>query len=177
MKRVILTGTPGCGKTSIIQGLDKRGYSIVTEAATDVIDDEQLHGTPEPWLKADFIDKIIAVQKQRQLQAANVKTDLQFYDRSPLCTYALSIYLGFEPSSVLLEEIERIKKNEIYERQVLFVENLGYCEPSKARQISFEQALVFEKIHADVYLKFGYECVTVPAAAVNKRIETVLGLV
>ena len=34
MKRYILTGTPGAGKTSIIQALALRGYCVVEEAAT-----------------------------------------------------------------------------------------------------------------------------------------------
>ena len=44
MRRYILTGAPGSGKTSILRALGARGYSVVSEAATDVIADEQAHG-------------------------------------------------------------------------------------------------------------------------------------
>ena len=37
MKRYILTGTPGSGKTSLLHELKSQGYSVVEEAATDVI--------------------------------------------------------------------------------------------------------------------------------------------
>jgi hypothetical protein len=37
MKRRILTGTPGAGKTSILRLLERLGHSIVEEAATAVI--------------------------------------------------------------------------------------------------------------------------------------------
>lgn len=176
MKQYILTGTPGCGKTTIIRTLEVNGYYIIDEAATDVIDYEQMLGIAEPWLEPDFIDKIIALQKQRQLQTEN-STNLQFFDRSPFCTYALSIYLGYEPCAALLKEIERIQQNNVYERRVFFIENLGYCEPSPARQISFEQSLVFEKIHADVYSKFGYECITIPALTIAERMDVILSMV
>ena len=44
MKRYILTGTPGSGKTSIIHELKNQEYAVVEEAATDVIALEQANG-------------------------------------------------------------------------------------------------------------------------------------
>ena len=116
MKRYILTGTPGSGKTSIIFELKRLGYAVVEEAATDVIGLEQMHTNPEPWMQPDFIDKIVRLQKQRQINTATEPYDLQFYDRSPICTYALSRYLGYPPSSSLLEELERMERERIYQR-------------------------------------------------------------
>src|SRR5690349_11612724 len=69
MKRYILTGTPGSGKTSILHELGSRGYAVIEEAATDVIAIEHKSGNAEPWMQADFIDKIVRLQKQRQLEA------------------------------------------------------------------------------------------------------------
>ena len=37
MKRYIVTGAPGAGKTAIIRHLEIDGFSVVEEAATDVI--------------------------------------------------------------------------------------------------------------------------------------------
>src|SRR5579883_2747384 len=87
MKRYILTGTPGSGKTSIIHELKSLGYRTVEEAATDVNALELMNGNPDPWMLPDFIDKIVSLQKQRQLEAAAYPDELQFYDRSPICTY------------------------------------------------------------------------------------------
>lgn len=168
-KRYILTGTPGSGKTSIINALEKKGYFVVEEAATDVIACEQKLGNREPWKNPDFIDKIIILQKQRQLQAS---ADVQFYDRSPICTYALAVYLRFETSFTLLQEIERVRG--LYESQVFFIENLGFCEPNTARTISFEEALKFEKVHLDAYRKFGFECIHIKPASVAARLEVIL---
>lgn len=96
----------------------------------------------------------------------------QFYDRSPVCTYALAVYLGYEPSTALLEEIERTTG--IYENKVFFVENLGFCEPTAARRITFEEALKFEKIHEEAYTKFGYECFKIPAMPRPNRVQIIL---
>lgn len=48
MKRFIVTGAPGAGKTAIIRQLEHDGFSIVEEAATDVIALEQARGIAEP---------------------------------------------------------------------------------------------------------------------------------
>ena len=37
IKRFIFTGTPGSGKTSCLKELEKSGYTVIYEAATDVI--------------------------------------------------------------------------------------------------------------------------------------------
>ena len=174
MKRYCITGAPGCGKTSIIRALEMEGCYVVHEAATDVIAYEQMRGKSEPWLKPDFIDTIIKLQKQRQIQASESSSTLQFYDRSPFCTYALALYLGFEPSEALLEEIERIEKHGIYEKRLFFIENLGFCEPTAARRISFEESLCFERIHVDTYEKFGFELIHIPSLPLHKRVELLL---
>lgn len=176
-KRYILTGAPGCGKTAIIRALEMKGLCTVGEAATDVIAYEQMQENSEPWLSPNFIDEIIKIQKQRQKQLDHTTTSLQFYDRSPICTYALAIYLGFEPSPVLLKEIDRIKKNQIYESRVFFIENLGFLEPTTARKISFEESLVFEKIHLEIYAKFGYECLKIPPVQVAERMKIILNAI
>ena len=46
MKRYILTGTPGAGKTSILRMLAARGHSVVEEAATSLIALGQAGGEP-----------------------------------------------------------------------------------------------------------------------------------
>lgn len=172
MKRYILTGTPGSGKTSILSALSALGYSTVNEAATDVIADEQKLGDLKPWEHPEFIDKIIHLQKMRQEEGNS--TTIQFYDRPPICTYALAVYLGFEPSPILMDEIERAQSNAIYENQVFFIENLGFIENTDARKISFEEALRFEQVHMDAYKKFGYEIIKIPANTIDARVKLIL---
>lgn len=89
MKRYIVTGTPGAGKTSIILSLEIHGKTAVHEAATDIIAYKAMQGDMAPWEKADFIDDIIRLQQQRQRVCCN-HNDVVFYVRSPLCTYALA---------------------------------------------------------------------------------------
>jgi predicted ATPase len=171
-KRYILTGTPGSGKTSIINALADMSYTVVKESATDVIADEQAKGIAEPWTSPYFVDSIVKLQKQRQINAPTSK--IQFFDRSPICTYALSIYLDIKPAEALVQEIKRIKENNIYQKKVFFIENLGFCTPSEARKISFEESLHFEKIHQEVYQSAGYKCIMIPSRTIPERVNDIL---
>src|SRR5579864_7179176 len=176
MKRFILTGTPGSGKTSILHELKRQGYWVVEEAATDVIAREHMLGNPEPWMQADFIDSIVRLQKQRQLEAATSPDALQWYDRSPICTLALSRYLGYPPSPSLLEELERIEREGIYQRRVFFIEHLGFCQPTEARKITFEESLVFEKIHEETYTSLGYDLLKIAPETLVERVRRIMHL-
>lgn len=172
MKRYILTDTPGCGKTSIVRALEFAGYLVVEEAATDIIALRNAQGITQPWSHAAFIDDITNLQKQRQLRVAGLE-GIQFYDRSPVCTYALSRWLGVPISTTLADEMERIRVEGIYQQQVFFIENLGFCEPTQARRISFEDSIKFEKVHEETYREFGYECIRVAPQELAGRVEQI----
>jgi predicted ATPase len=172
MKRYVLTGTPGCGKTSIIRSLEVAGYLVVEEAATDIIELRQAQSITEPWTHPSFIDDITNLQMHRQMRVTDM-AGVQFYDRSPLCTYALSTFLGFPISIILANEIERIREERIYQQQVFFIENLGFCEPTAARKITFEDSLRFEKVHEETYRSFGYECMRVAPQDLAARVEQI----
>jgi predicted ATPase len=174
MKRFIVTGTPGSGKTAIIRQLECEGFSVAEEAATDVIALEQARGIAEPWTHPSFIDSIANLQKQRQMRAAG---EVQFHDRSVVCTAALAAYLGYPMSVTLSLELERIQAEAIYQKRVFFVRNLGFITPSEARRISFEEALRFERIHEEAYRNFGFEIFSVEAGSVAERVAAITGAI
>ncbi len=171
-KRYILTGTPGCGKTAILRALELAGYLVIEEAATDVIALRHAQGIAEPHTHPAFIDDITNLQKHRQMRIADV-SGVQFYDRSPICTYALAVFLNFTISKTLAEEMARIEIAQIYKKQVFFIENLGHCEPTAARKITFEDSLKFEKVHEEIYRSLGYECIKIAPRDLSARVEQI----
>lgn len=164
MKRYVLTGAPGAGKTSILRQLQERGFDVVEEAATAIIADGQAAGHPEPWARADFVEEVAALQRRRQMSPTTGDATVQVYDRSPICTHALGVYLGRPVPETLSAEIDRITRERVYERQVFFVRAIGFCEPTAARRISYEESLEFERIHEQSYRRFGYDLVEVAVA-------------
>src|SRR5580704_6195725 len=126
MRRFIITGAPGAGKTAIIRQLELDGFRVVEEAATDVIAAAQAQGTVEPWTHPSFIDTIARLQRDRQIRAAYQPEEVQFHDRCVVCTAALAVYLGYPFSPFLAGELERIRKEGIYQNKVFFIRNPGF---------------------------------------------------
>lgn len=173
MRRFIVTGAPGSGKTAIVRQLELDGFSVVEEAATDVIVAAQARGIGEPWTDPSFIDAVVDLQKQRQIRASYKPDDVQFHDRCVVCTAALAIYLGYAFSAALTSEIERVKESSIFESRVFFIRNLGFITRTEARRISFEETLRFEKIHEDTYRKLGFELVIIEPGDLLERVRLI----
>jgi len=173
MRRFVLTGTPGAGKTAIIRQLELDGFSVVEEAASDVMALTQARGISRPWEDPSFIDTIVNLQRQRLHRASCQGDEVQFHDRSVICTAALATWLGHSTSDMLLRELERITVAAIYERRVFFVRNLGFITPSAARRISFEEALRFERIHEETYRNLGFELVYIRPGSLSDRVTAI----
>jgi len=173
MKRFILTGAPGSGKTAILRQLELDGFSVVEEAATDIIAAAQNRGIAEPWKSRSFIDDIVHLQRTRQLRASHQPDVFQLHDRSAVCTAALAAYLGHTISPALTAELERIKREAIFEKQVFFIRNLGFITNTEARRITFDETLRFEKIHEQTYRDHGFELIHIDPAPVIARVSII----
>jgi predicted ATPase len=169
MRRFIITGAPGAGKTAILRQLELDGFSVVEEAATDVITAAEARGAVQPWIDPSFIETIANLQRDRLLRASCQPDEVQFHDRSVVCTAALATYLGYAFSPFLVSELERVKKEAIYQNRVFFIRNLGFITPTEARRISFEETLRFEKIHEQTYRHSGFELVFVEPGSLAER--------
>lgn len=173
MPSYILTGAPGAGKTAVLRLLEVSGYAVVEEAATDVIALGNALGCAEPWRDDDFIDKVAALQRQRQDSVPMTGDTASFFDRSPACTLALSRYLGLPGSRLLASEVSRMAAEGLYEPVAFFIRNQGFVQRTAARQISFEDSLIFEQLHEQVYRDLGFRLIEVPAGPLAARVALI----
>lgn len=171
MRRYILTGAPGAGKTVLLRALERAGHAVVEEAATDVIALAQAEGAAEPWTDPGFIEATVALQAQREARATG---ELVFFDRSPVCALALARFLGHPVSPRLNDELARIAAEGAYQRRVFLVRGLGFVTPTAARRISLADALAFERVHEAAYSELGYALVSVAPGTVAERVKAVL---
>lgn len=173
MRRFILTGAPGAGKTAIIRQLELDGFSVVEEAATDLIAAVQAQGVAQPWEQPSFIDAVADLQRSRLMRASCQKDEVQFHDRSMVCTAALAAYLGRHLPAALRRELHRYQQEKVFQPRVFFIRNLGYIAPTGARQISFEEALRFEKIHEETYRLYNFDLIYIEPGTLAQRVSTI----
>jgi predicted ATPase len=175
VRRYIVTGAPGAGKTALLAALRGRGYPVVDEAATDVIAREQARGRAEPWHDAGFLDAVALLQRRRQQRPPPPATTVQLFDRSPICTLALARYGGWPVTPALAREVDRVLAAGVYQTRVFFVHLLGFVTPTAARRITLEQSVGFARLHEEAYREHGFTLVDVPAGTVAQRVELVEG--
>jgi len=173
MKRFILTGAPGSGKTSILRVLAAAGYPVVEEAATDANAALLAAGDTEPWTDPVFIQRIAVLQRHRRQEPVRPGATAQVHDRSAVCTLVLAHHLGHPVPPVLDAEIARITEAGYFDRRVFFVRPLGFLQPTEVRRISYEESLAFERRHVTEYLRLGFEIVDVPVGLVAERAAAV----
>ena len=173
MKRFILTGAPGAGKTAILRALAAGGYAVVPEAATDVVASRLAVDGAEHWADPVFIERIAALQRQRRQAPVRPGVTAQVHDRSAVCTLALARYLGHPVPPVLEQEVAWATGDGSFDRRVFFVQLLGFIEATAVRRISYAESQAFERIHEDSYRSLGFDLVDVPAGPVAERAAAV----
>jgi predicted ATPase len=169
MKRFILTGAPGSGKTSILRALAAGGYAVVAEAATDVMTERLALGDAEPWTDPLFIDRIAGLQRQRRAAPAGPGAAVQVHDRSAVCTLVLARYLEHPVPALLAAEVAWLTGGGYFDRRVFSVRPIGFCAPTEVRRISYSDSLAFERVHEAEYENLGFALVEVPAGTVAER--------
>jgi predicted ATPase len=169
MKRFILTGAPGAGKTSILRALAAGGCAVVPEAATDVMTARLAQHEAEPWADPVFIDRIAALQRQRREAPVRPGVTVQVHDRSAVCTLALARYLGHPVPPLLEQEVAWATGVGSFDRRVFFVRLLGFIQPTAVRRISYAESQAFERIHEAEYRRLGFDLVDVPTGTVAER--------
>jgi len=173
MNKYILTGTPGAGKTAVIRQLEFEGFGVVEEAATDIIALWHAKGIAEPWTHPEFIDAVVRLQQTRERRLAALSEVAQFHDRSVVCTAALADYLGVPRPQSLLSELERVRTQNVFQRSVLFLRNLGFVTPTEARRITYEETVRFEQIHERTYRDLGFEIISIGPASISDRVREI----
>jgi len=117
---------------------------------------------------------IVDLQRRRQIHASREPDEVQFHDRSAICTAALAAYLGYPVSDTLARELERIRTEAIFQKRVFFIKNLGFT-PTQARRISFEETLRFERVHEEIYRNFSFEIIAIESAGLSERVAAIKG--
>ncbi len=167
-KKIVITGGPCTGKTTTLQAIEKKGYPIVPEASTILIDQQiKSKGNVLPWIDL-YQFNVKVTELQLELEALNKNKGLVFLDRSLIDNLAYCKNGDIKPPQNLLEAVKKTKYDRIF-----FLEQLEKWEETDVRRDK-DQA---DKIHQAIlqaYRTEGYEPIVVPPFSVEERIEFIL---
>jgi predicted ATPase len=147
-RKVVLTGGPSSGKSTLIKELERRGHRILHEVARNVLEERRAFPlNKEEWLARQQIIY------QRQSEAEEIASGLVFLDRGTLDVVAYSKHLlGYVPFE--------IGKNNY--AAVFNLERLPFVHDGLRTERSDEEAQEIHEKILSTYKDFGYSPISIP---------------
>jgi len=175
MKRYVITGGPGSGKSCVILELELRKEWVTREAAEDYIKLRQAHRIPKPWEEKDFQQKILDLSIQRESRVPR-NIERVFHDRSVIDG------LAYEPegtdiyTNILRAATQREKRLDNLNSYdgIFMVELLGEFETTITRREDRKKALELQSKFDKAYRGLGYSPIYVPAGSLDERVGFIL---
>ena len=171
LKKIVLTGGPSSGKTSIIKNLRKLGFLCFDEVARDLFSGNSVLNSfkKNPML---FSKKIINQRINHYIisenKTSNSRKNLCFFDRGIHDSIAYLNYIKVE------NNYEKKLKRFNYSLIFLLELNKNFFKNDINRSESFHQS---KSIHNEIeliYKKFNFEIIKVPWMNIEKRTNFIL---
>tara|TARA_B000000475_G_scaffold227925_1_gene192550 strand:+ start:877 stop:1410 length:534 start_codon:yes stop_codon:yes gene_type:complete len=169
-KRIVISGAPGTGKTSLISGLSKIGYKCHIEVSREIIANQlQIKGSITPWQDLYKFSEIVIKERLKQYKLA--VNEIEFYDRGIIDSFA---YL-LKDNISLKEEWVTIAKEHQYYKKVFITppwEEIYHTDHERK-----EDFITATKIHSqllEAYEAFNYKPILIPKTSIKERINFIL---
>lgn len=168
-KKIIITGGPSTGKSSIINELKSNGLTCIDEVSREVILEAREKGVEHLFITSPILFSKILLEKriQQYQDAEKNKSRSIFFDRSIIDIVA---YLNFAKTKHTID-FDTCLKDKKYD--LVFI-----CPPWKEihktdneRYESFEEAKL---VHAELilcYESYGYTTIEIPKGNIKERTQ------
>lgn len=169
--KIVITGGPGTGKTTLIDELSSQGYPIMPEVSREVILEARKEGIEQLFLvKPLLFSEKLMEHRLQQFQEAPTNEPMVLFDRGMPDVTAYMDYLGTEYPAHFDETCRRHRYDHIF---ILPPWQEIYTQDNE-RYESFEQAQSIYKFLAEGYRKYGYDITHVPQGTVAERCKYIL---
>jgi predicted ATPase len=171
-KVIVITGGPGTGKTTLIEGLIKTGHYCLPEISREVIHEARKQGIEQLFLEKPllFSELLLEGRKKQFQEALREENNKIFLDRGIPDILAYMHYIGDSYPAFFDEAC----KNHTYSKVFILPPWKAIYRSDEHRYENFEQAKLIYSHLKETYEHYGYELIEVPINTVEKRIQFIL---
>jgi predicted ATPase len=165
MKKYVLTGGPNPGKSTTIEDLKKRGFSVLEEIAREMIQKHRGFPKEKSEMKS-FQEMMFDEQLKRE---SKLDREIVFLDRGigDYQAYAEHLFGYVPPKLKNLDFAGRYNK-------IFFLDRLPFVHDGLRVESGDEEAQKIHDLIADSYKKAGYDITFVPVLPIKERTEYIL---
>jgi len=168
--RIIISGAPGTGKTSLIQALESSGYKTFSDVSRELIEEGLI---PPVWDKnnhdQDFGRRVLEARIEQYKLAKDNST--AFFDRGIPDALIFSRFLN---KTFTHESLSAVKKYRYYKDVFILSPWIDIFKQDDIRKESFEEIQQIHRYTIEQYEAVGYNCIMVPETSVEERLHFVL---
>lgn len=171
-KKIVITGGPGTGKSSIVNALKKRGHICFDEISRQVTLEAREKGIEQLFLTEPLLfSKLLLEGRLKQFYDAEAyEATTIFLDRGLPDVLA---YMDYFDSDYPIEFIETCQNNR-YDHVFILAPWKDIFVSDSVRYENFEQAELIHKHLLNSYSNFDYKLTDVPFESIEKRTDFVL---
>ncbi|MGA8852948.1 MAG: ATP-binding protein [Christiangramia sp.] len=171
-KKIVITGGPGTGKSSIVHKLEEKGERCLHEVSRQVTLEAQKEGIAQLFLTKPllFSEKLLEGRLDQFHEAAKYNSDHIFIDRGLPDVVAYMEYFKTDYPEIFDHTCEKHSYDQIF---ILPPWKEIYTSDNE-RYESFEEALKISSYLYSTYKRYGYDPIEVPKLSVEERTEFIL---
>tara|TARA_R100000935_G_C2795728_1_gene148066 strand:- start:9 stop:548 length:540 start_codon:yes stop_codon:yes gene_type:complete len=166
-KKIVITGGPGTGKSSIINYLESQGQYCLHEISRQITLEAQQQGIEQLFLEKPllFSEKLLEARINQHYQAEKLCKGPIFLDRGIPDVVAYMDYFG----TSYPEEFVEACKNYSYDKIFLLPPWKEIYKSDNERYESYDQALIIHENLKNSYITYGYDPIEVPIGTIANR--------
>ena len=170
--KIVITGGPGTGKSTLINYLIGQGHICLEEISRQITKEAQKNGIDQLFLTNPLLfSKLLLEGRQKQYIDSEIyKGKTVFFDRGIPDVLAYMNYIGDQYTEVFTKACNDYRYNKVF----ILKPWKAIYKSDNERYESFEQAQQIHDHLVSTYQDFNYNLVDVPFGSIESRAQFIL---
>ncbi len=170
-KRVIITGGPGFGKTSVIDELESRNYPCKHEVSRTIIKEQlEIGGDILPWKNLASFSKLLMESRIKQFEEV-LSLAYTFFDRGLPDIIA---YMQKDKLFIPDEYATKVKESYYFSKVFIVPPWKEIYHNDGERKEDYDTACMINDLIIRTYQDLGYQTVILPKISIKERTDFIL---